>query len=164
MIGASPMSSGFWWRSPPCPAFVMASPARAGFACAFLCGGWCWGAWKGEVAPRAPGDAFSEGAFPGIGRGGKLPNWHVVYVYKAGPRLWSRTVTSEAERLQRARYRRSAKGKATASRYKLSAKGKAANARYRQSEKGKATAAKARARHKERSASGPTNKSHLSGQ
>ena len=128
----------------------MASPARAGFACAFLCGGWCWGAWKGEVAPRAPGDEFSEGAFPGIGRGGKLPNWHVVYVYKAGPRLWSRTVTSEAARLRKARYRRSAKGKAAASRYKRSAKGKAVQARYGRSEKGKAAEKRKRVRRKQR--------------
>jgi hypothetical protein len=84
----------------------------------------------------------------------------------------SRDVTSEAARLRKARYRRSAKGKAAAkaaaSRYKRSAKGKAANARYRRSEKGKAVAmryrhssagkaanAKARARGKERSADAP---------
>jgi hypothetical protein len=57
-------------------------------------------------------------------------------------------VTSEADRLRKARYRRSAKGKAAAnaatSRYRRSAKGKAANARYKQSEKGKAANAKAR--------------------
>jgi hypothetical protein len=68
-------------------------------------------------------------------------------------------VTSESERLRKARYRRSAKGKAAAvaaqARYERSAKGKAANARYWRSEKGKATAAKARARRKERSADAP---------
>jgi len=52
-------------------------------------------------------------------------------------------VTSEAERLRKARYRRSAKGKATA---------RAAQARYRRSAKGKATAKRKRARRKERSA------------
>jgi hypothetical protein len=66
-----------------------------------------------------------------------------------------RDMTSEAVRLRKARYRRSAKGKAAAGRYKRSAKGKAANARYRQSEKGKAANAKARARYKERSAHRP---------
>jgi hypothetical protein len=65
-------------------------------------------------------------------------------------------VTSEATRLRRARYMRSAKGKAAASRYRRSAKGKAANARYRRSEKGRATEAKARARRKERSADAPS--------
>jgi hypothetical protein len=70
-----------------------------------------------------------------------------------------RAVTSEAERLRKARYRRSAKGKvaakAAAIRYKRSAKGKAANARYKQSEKGKAAQGKARARYKQRSADAP---------
>ena len=67
-----------------------------------------------------------------------------------------RAVTSEAERLRKARYRRSAKGKvaakAAAIRYKRSAKGKAANARYKRSEKGKAAAKRYRVRCKERSA------------
>jgi len=71
----------------------------------------------------------------------------------------SRDVTSEAARLRKARYRRSAKGKAAAKaaagRYKRSAKGKAANARYRQSEKGKAAAMRYHARHKQRSADAP---------
>ena len=77
----------------------------------------------------------------------------------------SRDVTSETARLRKARYKRSAKGKAAASRYKRSAKGKAAQVRYELSEKGKAATkryrsssagkaanAKARARRKERSA------------
>jgi hypothetical protein len=67
----------------------------------------------------------------------------------------SRDMTSEAARLRKARYRRSAKGKAAASRYKRSAKGKAAQARYGLSEKGKAAAKRYRARHKERSADAP---------
>jgi len=40
-------------------------------------------------------------------------------------------------RLQKARYRRSAKGKAADARYKRSAKGRAASARYKQTEKRK---------------------------
>ena len=82
-----------------------------------------------------------------------------VYTYA----LWERgfgagTVTSEATRLRKARYKRSAKGKATARaarvRYRQSEKGKAANARYGPSEKGRAARKRYRVRRKERSASG----------
>jgi len=59
-------------------------------------------------------------------------------------------VTSEAARLRKARYRRSAKGKAAASRYKRSAKGKAVQARYGRSEKGKAAEKCKRVRRKQR--------------
>jgi hypothetical protein len=48
---------------------------------------------------------------------------------------------TDASRLRKARYRRSAKGQATRLRYQRSAEGKAAKARYKQSEKGKAAAA-----------------------
>jgi hypothetical protein len=95
---------------------------------------------------------FPEGSFPGIGRGGGLPGSRRVDVYPAGTMLWSRAVTSEAERLRQARYKRSAKGKATEARYRQSEKGKAANSRYWRSEKGKAAAKRKRARRKERSA------------
>jgi hypothetical protein len=155
------------------PGAVMVTAARAGAAGAFCGMPATWAPWIGKAAPRSPGGAVSDGAFPGIGRGGEPPSWQSVDVCTLGTRLWSRAVISEATRLRKARYRRSAKGRAAGAaaqaRYRRSAKGKAATARYRrsekrkaanakacaryrQSEKGKATAMRYRARRKERSA------------
>ena len=124
------------------PALDVGVPCACGRLLCVFRGGWCLGACIGEgrttealagVSRRIISGDWARRWAARLAQGRRLP---------CGNDALERAVTSEATRLRKARYRRSAKGKAAASRYRHSAKGKAAQARYGLSEKGKATTAR----------------------